>query len=451
MGVTRKSASRLFRRHLTQDQEATDAGKIHALLLIAHGNDASDPHAINHVESNYYNLIYSAFVGGSPVARVVGRERGTLLEERGLPREHFGYPDGRSQVLVLDDDIEVERVKSGGTFVAWDPSVPASRVVKGVEWTETVEDAEGNKEDTLAGYGSFFVFQKWEQNVRAFASEIRQVGDSTGKAPEAVKALSGALGGARAYVGRSGVLPRDVSRASREAAEATRAEAGKAGADVLGRFDDGYPRALADVSGIRTDVPNDFAYSAVPSGPLSHMQAANPRRRLNKLATTQGAWRDPLLFPRRGMPYDDRPGSEQRARPTPGEGGFVYDPSEYPEKDVGLLFMAYNSDLRTQFVPGFEKVKGDRLLNGRAQSVQRHVISRKERRDRGLDGPFLRDAPAEQGDPAEAPAAGANAEAEPEAEIKPGDGGERFVTLKGGEYFFVPPIEFLRHIDRVIL
>jgi deferrochelatase/peroxidase EfeB len=430
MEVSRDSASRLFRRHVAKDEDAARAGKIHALLLIAHGNDASDPGAINHVESNYYNLIYSD-VSGSPVARVVGRERGTLLEQRGLPREHFGYPDGRSQVLVMDEDIEAERLKSGGSFVAWDPSVPASRVVTGVKWLETVEEKDRKSERWASGYGSFFVFQKWEQNVRAFSSQIRQSADKAGKVPGSVEALSKALRASGGKAAKDGLLPAEVTVAANEAAHEIRSEAAKAGADVLGRFDDGFPRTLGDVTGIRTDVPNDFEYDG-PAARPSHMQAVNPRLRRNRLATVKGAWHDPVLFVRRGMPYDDRPGGERQAHPTPGEGGFVYDPSEYPDRDVGLLFMGYNSDLREQFLEAFKRVHaGDQLVKGTYQPPGRQ---RTEGEVRDLVKEVV---PIQKSDEQ------LRKEAEENAP-KP------FVTLKGGEYFFVPPIRFLQEIDGVV-
>ena len=78
-----------------------------------------------------------------------------LRNQPGKGIEHFGYVDGRSQPLMLVEDIENEAM-TGGT-ARWDPAFPlAAALVK----DPGVADPDA--------FGSLFVFRKLEQHVRAF-------------------------------------------------------------------------------------------------------------------------------------------------------------------------------------------------------------------------------------------------------------------------------------------
>jgi deferrochelatase/peroxidase EfeB len=60
---------------------------------------------------------------------VLGEETGLAQrndEERGI--EHFGYIDGRSQLLFLEEDLEQERATTDGADV-WDPASPLDRIL----------------------------------------------------------------------------------------------------------------------------------------------------------------------------------------------------------------------------------------------------------------------------------------------------------------------------------
>ena len=66
-------------------------------------------------------------LGGS--VRVVARETGrTLTNANGDGIEHFGYVDGRSQPLFIEEDLEHERETTDGVD-NWNPLVPLREVL----------------------------------------------------------------------------------------------------------------------------------------------------------------------------------------------------------------------------------------------------------------------------------------------------------------------------------
>ena len=78
--------------------------------------------------------------------------------------EHFGYVDGRSQPLFLKDEVDKEPREH------WDPAFPLSNVLV----------ADPLAADPDRHFGSYFVFRKLEQNVRAFKEIEQELADDLG-------------------------------------------------------------------------------------------------------------------------------------------------------------------------------------------------------------------------------------------------------------------------------
>jgi Dyp-type peroxidase family len=213
--------------------------------------------------------------------------------------ENFGYVDGRSQPLLLQEDIDAETASAGSS--RWDPSFPLSAaLVKDPGTTDTVS------------FGSLFVFRKLEQAVRNFKTREQQVAD--------ILTLTGA---------------------ARELA----------GAMIVGRFEDGTPVTLANEA--RGGKPaNNFNYvgDAGSRCPFhGHIRKTNPRG-------SGGAEPEPAerkhIMPRRGIPYEDvkrmtHP-AELPESSTLAEFNAKVAPL-LPTGGVGLLFMCYNATIGQQF------------------------------------------------------------------------------------------------------
>lgn len=205
--------------------------------------------------------------------------------EHELGVEHFGFVDGRSQPLLLKNEVEAEA--NVGSKV-WDAAAPAKLVL--------VPDALSNSPNS---YGSFLVFRKLEQNVRGFRRAMKTLGDSLG-------------------------VPADL-----------------AGAMAVGRFEDGTPISISGKSGVGP--VNDFDFASDGSGlkcPFqAHIRKTNPRGEavgprapLDKTVEAEKLRR----IARRGIPYG---GALTIDRPE----------NELPEGGLGLLFFCYQADILEQF------------------------------------------------------------------------------------------------------
>ena len=199
--------------------------------------------------------------------------------------EHFGYVDGRSQPLMIQSAIDAERDSRRGGLDDYDPSAPLSQFLLA---------------DPLKarGFGSFFVFRKLEQDVAGF------------KARE--EALANTLG-----------LTGDDEE--------------RAGAMVVGRFEDGTPLTLhAQEDGV--PVVNNFDFSADADGSRcsfhGHIRKTNPR------GSSPGglAFDKSVQMARRGITYGVR-----MQHPETRE--FI----DLPNDGVGLLFMSYQASIEKQF------------------------------------------------------------------------------------------------------
>jgi hypothetical protein len=83
----------------------------------------------------------------------------TLQENSVLPYEHFGFVDGISSPLFIQEEIDQYRKQIGpDVTLLWDPATPLNQLL--VEEPQT--------DDGPKTYGSYMVFYKLEQNLDAF-------------------------------------------------------------------------------------------------------------------------------------------------------------------------------------------------------------------------------------------------------------------------------------------
>jgi Dyp-type peroxidase family len=223
-----------------------------------------------------------------PIANVCIIEHGrTLRNEHGENIEHFGYVDGRSQPLFFAEGVKREKGENDGTSV-WNPAAGPNLVVV----------QECNRGEAEAGYGSYLVFRKLEQNVRAFKEKEKELAETLGLTGENEE---------------------------------------RAGALAIGRFEDGTPVVLHKTEGLHAPISNNFTYADDPDGlkcPLhAHIRKVNPRGEL--VGENERVHR----VARRGIPYGKRK-KEPKDEPSI---------EELPTEGVGLLFMCYQKDIANQF------------------------------------------------------------------------------------------------------
>jgi Dyp-type peroxidase family len=331
-------------------------GIIHAMVLLAHDN----PNEMGAVAQTMIEEL-------SKFSKILHVEYGHAIRNaNGDGIEHFGYVDGVSQPLFLQD--EVDDFKKGKTLpLKWDPEAPLSLVL--------VPDFPG---DTTAN-GSYFVFRKLEQQVRAFK--------------EAEEKLASNLG-------------------------LTGDDAERAGAMIVGRYEDGTPLTLNEEDGIiASGAENNFNYNSDTSGAKcpfhAHIRKSNPRgeaRGAGVPAETLANEKKHIMA-RRGIPFGHR------------DVDTSIDPSiaQSPVDGVGLLFMSYQASIGKQFEfiqqnwvnnPGFPHANdgSDPILGQGIVSNGKFAVKY------GVAGSMVQ---------------------------KPFNS---FVTLKGGEYFFAPSVKFLKNL-----
>lgn len=279
------------------DAASLDPGyreRIDAMILIGGDPDSStswESTEAEEVETAILNIMEDgARVIATEIGRAIFRDNGT--DESGIHKiegiEHFGYVDGRSQPLMLQELIARERDESDGISV-WDPSFPIGQVL--------VPDPGSPESDTA--FGSFFVFRKLEQNVAGFKHREEELGEDPA-------------------FGELGELM---------------------GATLVGRFEDGTPVVLQRHDGAHNPVMNNFDYAGDPDGlrcPLhAHIRKTNPRgdtaRRFGVPIEEERAH----IMARRGMTY--------------GRRDRVVDPTDQPSSGVGLMFMAFHRNLAEGF------------------------------------------------------------------------------------------------------
>jgi Dyp-type peroxidase family len=274
-----------LRQNILSDPSATEweptfANDVDAMILLANDDQTGLQAASQAMQARIAGLDGAATVIGIEV----GVAQRNKVDKQGI--EHFGYVDGRSQPLMLVEDIKKE--EAAGGIDQWNPTTFLSQVLV---------PCPGSELDV--SFGSFFVFRKLEQKVRDFKK--------------------GELELAAALEAESGKNPGEL-----------------AGAYVVGRFENGTPTALSRVEVPLNGKPvsNNFNFDSDQGGlrcPFAaHIRKTNPRdKSINS---------NSRLMARRGIPYGER-GDD------PNDG--VID--NKPEGGVGLLFMAYQSSIEGQF------------------------------------------------------------------------------------------------------
>lgn len=350
---------------------------LHAVVLAASETEATCARLTG-------KLIERIEAGGATVLHVQHGKQ--LMSAAGEGIEHFGYVDGRSQPLMLVEDIDNEVGAAGSS--RWDPAFPLG--------TALVPDP-GVTDVAVKPYsfGSYFVFRKLEQHVRGFKKREQDIADTLGL-----------TGGAREL----------------------------AGALIVGRFEDGTPVTMSDTP--RTDnpphnqkPPNDFNYEgdAGRRCPFhGHIRKTNPRG--SGGAEPEAAERGHLMA-RRGITYEDVKRMLNPEELPEAEDSAEFDAKvapKLPPGGVGLLFMAYNNVIGNQF-----KFTQQFWANANNFPVG------KPNPNNGID-PVIGQA-ASVGNPRV-----------PKAWDDPSAGDSLncsfsgFVQMKGGEYFFSPSLSFLK-------
>ena len=253
---------------------------VHAVVLVADATKASRDQALSRVR---------ALVRTSREVAILGEESGQgMRNASGNCIEHFGFVDGRSQPLFLKEDLDTEIGRTDGA-TAWNPGLGAGRAI--------VPDRAAPV--PRLQFGSYLVFRKLEQNVQLFMRE---------------KALLA------------------------ERLRLTGADVARAGAMIIGRFEDGTPLVQQRAPGMHSPVPNDFTYNSDPDGTkcpfFAHIRKVNPR---GSGSFSEVRERRHLMVRRAqtyGVRTDDVHDGKLSTKPTGG---------------VGLLFMAFNASIPEQF------------------------------------------------------------------------------------------------------
>jgi Dyp-type peroxidase family len=197
--------------------------------------------------------------------------------------EHFGHQDGISQPRMVKKDIEAEIAARGGDN--WKPGAPLS-----LGFVE-----EPNRPDE---FGSYFVFRKLGQNVKAFHTARDDLAQLLGVTDDEAAALA------------------------------------------VGRHRDGRPVMPAATPQPGADA-NDFNFSGDPQGAVcpfqAHLRKTNPRGDIVTVLGGTEEFERSMRIVRRGIPFGERPDLQPDSTLPP------------PETGVGLLFMCYQSQL-LQFV-----------------------------------------------------------------------------------------------------
>jgi Dyp-type peroxidase family len=362
---------------------------IHALVLLADDNEERLKDVVARLEASTLEESMNGAV------KIIFQEKGRVLREpaepgkRGNPKEHFGFRDGISQPLFYKEDIEKELPPGAASPVKWNPSAPLKLAL--------VKDPLADSEDC---FGSYLVFRKLEQNVKKFVE----------KEAELAAALN---------------LPEN--------------EKERAGALIVGRFKNGIPVSLFKASNQAEPVNfNNFNYKHEDSGQSNrthdkcpyhaHIRKTNPRGDFSQLAEGIGEKELEKRIVRRGINYDHRSPSEIEAT------------GDEPDKNVGILFMCFQSRIPNQFGfiqsawvtdPGFPIIFEPNPVGG---AITNRVI--------GLD-PIL-----------EGNSAAANIKEQKWCPVWGDTQGEvsfhfnDVVTFKGGEFFFAPSLFFLNNLGK---
>jgi Dyp-type peroxidase family len=284
--------------------------------------------------------------------------------------EHFGYRDGISNPEFKFD--------------------PQGNLDQGNENIVLVEDHFG-------GHGSYLVYRKLEQNVRAFNQEVAELAKDLG--------------------------------ITKEYAEA----------QIMGRFKDGTPLEKSHKSGMKNPEKIEFDFKDDEEGARcpfhAHIRKVNPR--IDAIGKTKLDIKEKQIV-RRGITYGRR---------TP-------DLSDEPETGVGLLFMCYQKSITNQFeyvqkewcnkkdfispslagkkITGIDPVCGVKVTGTQTQRWNTTWLNPANSSSLNLQhfSRWVKNLFSKNG----------------KSNNRRDFSG--VVTLKGGEYFYSPPISFLKNLPR---
>lgn len=216
---------------------------IHAMLLLADDK-------LSRLRSDFASLKSSLEASGievlpNPEWGHQRRSEEKNKKKRGEAIEQFGFVDGRSQPIMLQEDIDRQPSSEGDM---WDSAFPAKQVL------------------VTAGdrvLGSFAVFRKLEQNPAAFRAARKAINKALGL--EDANPLGGAM--------------------------------------IVGRFPDGTPVVLRKQDGFGGEAMNNFNYAddaLANKCPIhAHIRKMNPRG-----SSEEGLWGERRrVMARRGITY----------------------------------------------------------------------------------------------------------------------------------------------------
>ena len=375
-----------IQRELGDDVRQWEDGfkqKIHALILLA-GDKIAGPRTeeAKLKEQTNWELLrkqpallkqkikkIKQELAASSIAEVVHEDIGYVLrnEETGAEMEHFGFRDGVSQPLFLKRDIDKEREHSD--FSKWDPRAPLNLVL--------FKDPLGKKNES---YGSFLVYRKLEQNVKAWNEDV-------------------------------------VNNLAEKLKGSGQANPPLAGAYTMGRFQDGTPVVIQDTPSGQQPEENNFNYKNDKDGlkcPFhAHTRKVNPRGDTEREGFEQSDLKTEKMhrIVRRGINYGPLPNEE-------------------PETGAGLLFLCFQASLENQF--NFMQSSWAKEPNFVKRDVGTDVVIGVEKKEKDNNGELVAVTETYQW-PTNWGESGKT-----EADFT------HWVTMKGGEYFFAPSMSFLK-------
>ncbi len=340
--------------------DSTFQHEIHGMILIGGSDQTQVGNAVTKIQQQKPSSV-----------NILGKEQGLAMRNaNGDGIEHFGYVDGRSQPLLLQEDIEKE--KNNGGIDKWDPSFPLSQVLVLCPGGASPRNS----------YGSYFVFRKLEQNVKGFKEREEKISE-------------------------------DLQKIADQLTPPIKNNPDLAGAMIVGRFEDGTPVVEHKDDGTKP-VPNNFNFSDDTQGlkcPFhAHIRKTNPRGESGRSEERSH------IMARRGITYGMRDAELD-------EKGNIKELKDKPVGGVGLLFMAYQSDIANQF----------EFTQSLWANNPDFVKS-----DTGID-PVIGQQNSGSFPTLQQSVAWDNARKEP-VDF------HGFVTMKGGEYFFAPCISFFKHL-----
>jgi Dyp-type peroxidase family len=362
-----KRASKEFRDPPPDEWEAGFQHEVHGMLLLADDDD----HELTRSLGPALEML-------ERTCRVLTVQSGRVIRNAaGLGIEHFGFVDGRSQPAYLATEFNHPTYPTAEADLElinrWNPFEPLERVL-------VHDPGVPKRPDCL---GSFVVFRKLEQNVREFRTALRSL------------------------AGQIGLAGPDIDRA---------------GAMVVGRFEDGTPLVLQKEAGWHPQNANNFDFSTDPRGrqcPLhAHIRKVNPRGRtpapasLSAIANAVGraVGERARRITRRSLPYGDYVSLNEPLDKLPIGG-------------VGVLFICFQARISEQF--GFIQAKWANAVGSPEADGGVDALVGQERRPADFD----RSWPDRY-----------NHSTRVDARF------ERFIRLKGGEFMFAPSLPFFEEL-----